>query len=191
MSVSSDPPRVTGMEMQSLNPITKKEIPAYMTSAEYVLQERLKGERLLIQKTGDQIQACDSRQVVFGLLPPIEKSLGLFEADFVIDGIVVGEVFHVFDILIIDTEDLRSKVYLKRLSYLDFLFETKMWAQKNIEMVQSFQRLPLKVEAYKKFRREKAGVVFKNRNAPYVAGRPTRGGFQVEYSFGICRPKKP
>jgi bifunctional non-homologous end joining protein LigD len=100
--------------------------------------------------------------------------------DYLIDGEAVGDVLHVFDLLELDSSDLRARPYLHRVAGLI------RWI--NFGDTLRFVRTPIsnvdKKKLFDKLVTDKAeGAVFKNLEFPFVAGRPASGGGHLKYKF--------
>ena len=117
-----------------------------------------------------------------GLPMVVADSLREIEADFLIDGEIVGEQYHVFDLLELNGDDLRERTYQERFFHLINLMS--LFDSPLIRLVESAY-LPRKKRAL--FARLKAenreGVVFKHSQATYTAGRPNSGGPQLKFKF--------
>jgi bifunctional non-homologous end joining protein LigD len=91
----------------------------------------------------------------------------------------VGETLFVFDLLEIDTIDVRSAPYSQRLSQLESL-----GLRGAIVVAETAKTQEAKQQFYVRLKTSGGeGIVFKNHAAPYTAGRPNSGGTQVKLKF--------
>lgn len=95
-----------------------------------------------------------------------------FACDFVLDGEIIGNILHVFDILSINTQDLKYLSCTRRIEELNsFNFGS------HIKIIQTARTTEEKRAMFEKIKFEKGeGIVFKNKKSPYTAGRPASGG---------------
>lgn len=174
----------TGYLPQLLNEIEEGSEPRFITDEAWGAEEKFDGKRMLLEVTGGQLVAINRRGLSCGVSAPfvaVAVALGTALGDFVIDGEALGEQFNAFDILFLAGHDLRPYPFLARRAALESLLG---------EGVRSIHVSPLattqeaKRELYDRLRREgREGIVFKRLGAPYVAGRPNRGGDQLKLKF--------
>ena len=172
----------TGIAPQLLNPVDEEHLDALLDSPDYYLQQKHDGRRLLVQKSEDGIRGINRRGLECGIPETIREAAQKIEGYWLIDGEAVGETLHAFDLLEIEGVDLRQASYFKRLAVLMNLL---MGAQQNTirwtdPWIDPFQ----KRRKFQELQNELAeGVVFKHKDAPYTAGRPSSGGVQLKYKF--------
>lgn len=173
--------RVSGVAPQLLNPIDEGELNSYINSPEFWMQEKMDGKRMLLRKAGATIVAINRKGLHVGFPKVIEEAALLLKADsFLLDGEAVGTVFYVFDLLEFGGKDFRGRSYSNRYD----LAQTVCDKSNVICPLATWQTRDAKRAALKWLRDRKAeGVVFKDANAPYVAGRPASGGSQVKFKF--------
>ena len=118
-----------------------------------------------------------------GLPQSVADAVGFLDIQScLLDGEVVGDTFHAFDLLELKGMDLRPSPYAVRYDNLLNLVDGVPSNQ--------FLYIPAVVGTGKKramldrLRREnKEGVVFKDRQAPYTPGHPANGGTQHKFKF--------
>lgn len=99
-----------------------------------------------------------------------------------LDGECIGDVFHAFDLLVLNQEDLRPNPYRVRLTELMNLLASAQ--HRFIKYANTALSILEKTGMYQQLQREQQeGVVFKRLNAPYAPGRPSSGGPQLKYKF--------
>jgi len=172
----------TGIHCQLLNPIMENEAESLINDPAYCAQEKFDGRRLLVRKHGDSITGINRLGLTIGIPENIAASVGELPADFILDGEVVGERFHVFDLLSFNGTDTRSVAYRDR--YLQLLDLIDLDSRQAIRLVATAFLATQKRAFRNRFRAEcKEGVVFKQLDAPYTAGRPNSGGSQFKLKF--------
>ena len=99
--------------------------------------------------------------------------------DFVLDGEIIGNTLHVFDILSININDLKYLSCSRRIEELNsFNFGS------HIKIVQTARTTEEKKSMFERIKSEKGeGIVFKNKKSPYTVGRPASGGSQVKHKL--------
>ncbi len=91
-------------------------------------------------------------------------------------------MYHCFDLLNRDDDDLRDESYARRYDATLDLVDTV--ATDHIRYAETAVTANAKAGLVDRLRREKAeGVVFKHRLAPYTHGRPATGGSQLKLKF--------
>ena len=174
--------KATGILPQLLNPIEQPEVQRYLDDPDYCMQEKLDGKRILIEKTGTDITGINRKGLAIGLPETIHQSAQNIAADFIIDGESIGDDFFAFDILALNSEDVRSIPYYKRWNSLCQLLNSN--SAQHIHWVDAVFSKASKLELYEYLQAVKAeGVVFKRRSSPYTPDRPASGGDQFKYKF--------
>ena len=174
--------RSTGIVPMLLNPIEEEEAAQLTHNPDWCLQEKFDGRRVLIEKAGDKVVGINRRGLAISLPLPVLLDVACIHGDFILDGESVGDRFHVFDLLELDGEDLRPQSLSRRLVALMNLLASAQCP--NLPMVDSAfspAEKGRKLTELKANRRE--GVVFKRLDAPYVPGRPNRGGTALKHKF--------
>ena len=170
----------TELKPQLLNPITVDDMEAYITSDEWLAQEKLDGKRIMVEVNFGQVTASNRRSWKVGIPQDVAEELSKFD-DCILDGKLVGGVYYVFDCLSHNGEDLRTDSYLNRFNTLvENVIGDRMLYQVDIvptaygtnekrKLVQSMEH--------------KEGVVFKKLSAPHEVGRPNKLGSQLKCKF--------
>ncbi len=171
---------VTAIRPQLLNAIEKPE--SLLADNGFYLQPKHDGKRLLIHKMGGRVIGINRRGIECGIPDSIREAALVLPGDFLIDGEAVGDLLHVFDILEIDSTDLRIIPYRDRLVRLLNLLASVQ--QTSIQWVATMSGCEAKTRFLNQLRKENAeGVVFKRIGAPHSPGRPSSGGDQFKYKF--------
>lgn len=178
--------KVSGFLPQLLNPIDEKQAQALLNDGNWCLQEKFDGKRVIIRKTGDVIMGINRKGFVISLPESIVASAQKIVADFTMDGECIGDRFHAFDLLTLNTEDLRPLPFIKRWHSLGMLLGIRAASNPSSQIVCVFTcySAESKQQKWKDLHTAKAeGVVFKRLDAPYTAGRPNSGGTQLKHKF--------
>jgi bifunctional non-homologous end joining protein LigD len=172
----------TGILLQLLNAITGEEALSLIKDPDWCMQEKKDGRRCLIRKNGNVIQGINRRGLLCSLPRLLVQELTDFEIDFVIDGEIIGEAFHAFDLLQCGDRDWKPLPYRDRLDALDALLSDDR--NRFIHKIETFCVERTKRDQFKELQtRREEGVVFKLLSASYDSGRPNRGGPALKYKF--------
>jgi bifunctional non-homologous end joining protein LigD len=166
---SENQQRATGVLPQLCNPIEADEVKTYLADCVYWLQEKLDGKRVMIQKTSAGITGINRKGLIISLPSSIIKSAADIPSAYIMDGECVGDVYHAFDLLMLNTEDLRTQQYQHRhLALMNLLASAQ---HPHIEFVEAVVKQTDKSRLYLKLRgARKEGVVFKRSDALYTPG---------------------
>lgn len=171
----------TGLRPQLLNPITEEETQHYLANDRWCMQEKYDGRRLLVRKGNGKLVPANRKGQRISLSRPVELQLAGLPGDFVLDGELVGEVYHVFDLLEASDGDWRQMPYRDRLAALQRLVGG---LGGNVLTVPTATECNNKQALLRYLRSaNKEGVVFKDLDAPWSAGRPASGGTQFKCKF--------
>jgi bifunctional non-homologous end joining protein LigD len=173
--------RDSGIRCQLLNAIDESELSRLLTGRTHCLQEKHDGRRLMVRKQGDTITGINRRGLVVAISDAIREAVEHIPYDVLIDGEAVGDTLHAVDLLEVKGNDFRHRRYIDRFSGLIMVIPPNLpalrWVSTSIDPND-------KVEIYEELRAtNREGVVFKEVDAPYSAGRPNSGGTQLKYKF--------
>lgn len=188
--------RNTGRVPQLLNPIDRAEAERLILDDRYIMEEKHDGERVTIEvANGDATGA--NRDGLSRPLPVTvrDAALGL-AGSMVLDGELVGERFHAFDVLALDGASIAHKALSDRIQIRDARVPEigrgpRREIGKHLCRVTTARTADQKramlgeIEA-----RGGEGVVFKLKDAPYAPGRPASGGAWLKLKFvesATCR----
>jgi len=172
----------SGLLPQLLNPIEDHEITVHLQDDRYCLQEKMDGKRLLLRKQGNQIEGINRKGQFVGIPKLLVQDAKALPGDFVMDGEIIGQRLFVFDLLFDNGRDIRTYPYdARRIALLNVMARGM---PKHIQIVETWTSTDDKRRAFHELREVKAeGVVFKQHNAAYMAGRPNSGGPQLKFKF--------
>jgi len=176
--------QASGILPQLLNPVEEAEVELLLRDDNYCAQEKFDGRHLLVRKQDDDLEGINKKGFIVGLPQTVANELRSVSGSFIPDGESIGDDYHAFDLLEYNGENLRLLPYRVRLARLiDLLLLTRS-DYKHIRLVETAFSTQQKTELWERLRREnREGIVFKRLDAPYVPGRPSRGGPQLKFKF--------
>jgi bifunctional non-homologous end joining protein LigD len=174
--------QASGVLPQLLNAIDEEQLEALLGDLLHIMQEKHDGRRLMLRKLTHTVTGINKLGVVTGFPAIIAEEFQVAEADFLIDGEIVGEEYYAFDLLELDGEDLRGRTYQER--YLHLMNLLASFNHRHISLVESAYLPSHKRELFDQLKSaNREGVVFKRGDAIYTAGRPNSGGPQLKLKF--------
>jgi len=173
--------RVTGMLPQLLNPVEEGKVEEYLDDPAWSAQEKIDGKHILIRCDESEVVASNRKGLQVGIPEPVITALGANGVRGILDGEMVGDVYHAFDMLKEKSHGLMADPYLYRHSVLR---ATIMIPLPAVKVVPLFMLKRDKRELYARLKQEgKEGIVFKRLAAPYKPGRPNSGGDMLKFKF--------
>ncbi len=154
----------------------------YLTSDDYVFQEKHNGDRRLVEKQNGIIRDYNRNgKPGKGLPQCVKDALNAHPtSQFILDGELVGDVFFVFDILFYGTDPAAAKPYRER----EALFQTNFPTSDFIKPVRSFKTPQEKITLIKFLVGIRAeGFVVKDMNAVYRPAITNSTRFNFRYKF--------
>ena len=168
----------SGVSPQLLNTIKIEDVPYYVQSDEWIMQQKFDGERLLIKKNGENITGINKKGIEIPITKALEAHFLQSKHNFCIDGEIIDGDFHMFDILEYKNKNLRNSKYEERLEvmYGEKIFApyTIPTAKKSEDKQALFDQIQIN---------ELEGVVFKKVDALYIGGRPASNGSYLKFKF--------
>jgi bifunctional non-homologous end joining protein LigD len=182
IAVAENTGRDTGLRPQLLAPILEEEAEPYLRDNNWCAQEKYDGRRIMLVKGSNGAFAAANRKGRLVACPEaVRAAVAAVPGPFVIDGELVGEKYHAFDLLA-TAEDRRGMTYADRLSELEALFGSH--AGSSFAIAPSVYGSAAKhafVHGLKASDRE--GAVFKDLRARWSAGCPASGGAALKLKF--------
>ena len=174
--------QVSGLNPQLLNTIDDREVARIINDANWLMQEKFDGRRLMLRKIGETVEGINKLGLVIAVAQPIAEAALALGGDFLLDGEAVGDHFHAFDALSAAGKDLCEQPYAERYRTLAELIGGGQ--PDRIHCAGSWVEPAEKANQLAAFRAKNAeGVVFKRLDAPYTPGRPNSGGTQLKFKF--------
>ena len=174
--------QVSGLMPQLLNAIDEAEAARLVSDPRWAMQEKKDGKRLLLRKENGLLAGINKKGLVVGVPETVIKTARELDGDFVLDGECMGDYLHAFDLLFLNSTDLRGQSYNRRYTALLNLLAGGL--PKHIKVVSCWIDPQDKASWLLSFKADKAeGIVFKLLSAPYTPGRPNSGGSQLKHKF--------
>jgi bifunctional non-homologous end joining protein LigD len=174
--------QVSGIMPQLLNSIEEADVEQLISNTKHCAQEKYDGRRVLVQKQDVACHGINKKGLIIGLPSPVVVEARNIPGNFVMDGESIGDVLYAFDLLELNGEDLRLLPYHRRLLELMNLLASAQ--HPHIHLAETaFKPQEKRWLLEKLHQKNKEGIVFKEFNAPYTAGRPNSGGTQLKYKF--------
>ncbi len=175
--------RVSGLLPQLLNMVDDEELARLIMNTTHCAQEKFDGRRTLVQKNSI-VEGANKKGLLIALPLPIQRALEAFEETFVIDGEAIGDTLNVFDLLELNGDDLRGLSYRERYTALMNLIARSPVSGGAIVLAETAWTPKEKSRFLEELKKKKAeGIVFKDINAAFKAGRPNSGGSQLKHKF--------
>jgi bifunctional non-homologous end joining protein LigD len=171
---------VSGRLPQLLNPIDEDAVDIYLSSPEWLLEEKHDGRRLMVAVAGGAVDGSNRKGLVVCLPKEVEIALADLP-DCVLDGELVGTKFWVFDVLSWKGETVTHLPLCERIAIRRAIPFTRPDYAEAVTAIADAAEKRAAYVALKAAGRE--GVVFKRASAPYKVGRPSAGGDQVKFKF--------
>lgn len=179
--------RFTGNVPQLLNAFPKDEkkkeelLNELLEDDDWVMQEKHDGWRTMINKQDKSVSASNKKGLSVAIPQSIVDSFSQLSVNALFDGELINETYYIFDLLMLNGENLRGKSVVERLEILASISEVASMVTPTYYTTHDKKEQFAKLKNNKKSKKE--GVVFKKKNAKYVAGRPASGGNQLKYKF--------
>ena len=146
-----------------------------------IAQQKIDGMRVLAH-VGDELLVTNrdgQRTKVDGR---VFEGLAYLPTGTIVDGELLADGYWLFDLLQLGGEDVRGRGYAERWELLDGELEPALTG--NVRIVPAAFGAKRKRRLHDRLRVAGAeGLVFKHRDAPYTAGRPSSGGPQRKHKF--------
>jgi bifunctional non-homologous end joining protein LigD len=172
-----------GPKAQLLNPIDDDELDRFLHDDGWVAQQKLDGIRILATVLSDRVLPTNrDGQQSDTVDAAVLAGLDALEVGTIVDGEVIGDRYWVFDVLKVGERDVTSLGVVERWQILDD--ELSPGFSGNIEVLPLREGTAHKRALYEQMVAQSAeGLVFKQRHAPYTAGRPSSGGPQRKHKL--------
>ena len=159
----------TGLDPMLLTAITLDKALSLLDNDSYILQRKHDGERLMTMFSMNTLIGSNKKGYRRGV-PAVVAAALASEPSAKFDGELVGNIYHVFDILSFKGEDLSCRPYAVRLALLKKAV-TKI-GNANVRLVETFYGKEAKSKAMSDIKESNGeGVVFKHLDDHYEPGR--------------------
>jgi bifunctional non-homologous end joining protein LigD len=175
-----------GRVAQLLNPVDSHEVEALLASDAVVAQQKLDGTRVLCHVVEGEVLPTNRSGQKTAMGGSVLKGLIHLPHGTVVDGEVVKhdgeEIYWLFDVLEFAGEDVSSETYEQRFARLSDEIEPGL--SEPVRVLETAWTKTQKRTLYERLQQSGAeGIVFKQKRAPWSAGRPSSGGTQLKCKF--------
>ena len=169
---------------QLLNPLDEDDIETMLAkiNGTWCAQEKYDGKRILLHKTPTGTVATQRQGKPCAVPAALVTAAEAIAGTFLVDGELVGDKYWVFDLLRANGTEWRHRPYGNRLEALTALLGSPTVGALHLAPTAFGQKDVRTMYAALKTRNAE-GIVFKDRCAPYTAGRPNSGGPQLKVKF--------
>ena len=183
ITVADDAGRDTGLRPQLLNPVSVNEAEALVRDQCWCVQEKYDGRRMLLRKAADgTLTAANRKGLVIACPEAVVTALAPVKGPFTIDGELVGDKLHAFDLLESPAGDRRGATYAERLAELESGFGAFDCAAFTVApTVFGASAKRAFVDALRAAGKE--GAVFKDLHATWTEGKMASGGPSLKLKF--------
>ncbi|TAM87626.1 WGR domain-containing protein [bacterium] len=184
-AVIASVPTDTGLRPQLLIPIERSEAERLLDDARYLMQQKHDGERLMVRRDGGSVVGANKLGNAASLPQALVADiLALPEDSFIVDGELVGDTYHVFDLLEAGGHGNERPFAARHEALIALLRDVPSpWiAVVGVSHANKREALNALYDAGAE------GVVFKRADAPVEAGR--KHGTQFKFKFyetATCR----
>ena len=175
--------RATTIRCQLANPVDPDRVNAMLANTAIGVQEKLDGRRLLVLRQEGNITGINRNGLTVAIPSGIHQAVTGLSHDCLIDGELIGDKLHAFDLLELAGHDLRHQSTAVRLAGLYGLL-SGLGNHPHLAYVPVYTDTNLKSLAIASVRSANGeGIVFKDMDAPYTSGRPNSGGTWLKWKF--------
>jgi len=155
---------------QLLTPISVSEMLYYITNDQYIAQEKIDGQRIMIEVDFGKVTAYNRKACPVEIPEAMKDELAVLSKQIVLDGEKVGDMYYIFDMLEESFEDMTKWKYESRFSHLLEIMEDRILH--HIDLVPTAISIQQKQKLVEQLMEEnKEGVVFKLKTSVHTAGR--------------------
>ncbi len=168
---------------QLLNPITEEEAMRLIKDDRWAAQEKMDGERRAAHADGGGVFGINRKGLVVPLPQAIAdelQSIADFKGAIRVDGEIIGDILHVFDLHIHQGVRMHPEPWQKRMR----LAINVLSGCQHIKALPAALTQRGKLSLWNKVKAAHGeGVVFKRLDSPVTAGRPNTGGDWLKFKF--------
>jgi bifunctional non-homologous end joining protein LigD len=169
-----------GRVAQLLNPVDEDVLERLLADDAMVAQQKLDGVRVLVH-VKETLVATNRAGQATHVAEDIIAGLAHLPHGTVVDGEVLHDKYWLFDVLAIGDEEVSRLGYIERWERLDGDVEPGLFGPISVLPYAAGKAKRALLESLRASHAE--GIVFKNKHAPYTAGRPASGGMQLKHKF--------
>jgi bifunctional non-homologous end joining protein LigD len=179
---------LSGLMPQLLNPIDLDKTMELIKDDSWLMQEKIDGIHMMARITEDKVVTSNRKGKIIS--PPISiyDSLKFMKnfATLDLDGEAVGDRYFLYDILMMDSTDLKGEPSEERfIRLVDLISKTKSQTVLDcIHLVRCAGLMNTKLALFRDIKANNGeGVVFKKKGSLYVPGRPNSMGNMLKFKF--------
>lgn len=174
--------KIVGPKAQLLNPIDDGTLEQFIIDDDWLAQQKLDGKRVLAMIEADGVVALNRNGQETTADASLLDGVSMLANGTVVDGEIVGDTYWLFDVLKAGARDVTSLSYAKRHALLSEELEPGLSG--NVRVLPVVSGAKNKRDLIARMTSQNAeGVVFKDKRAPYTAGRPSSGGTQRKHKL--------
>jgi len=163
-----------GLAAQLLEPIDAVEVERFLADDKMVAQQKLDGIRVLVTVGESLIPTNRDGQITKLASEAALAGCRYLPPGTVVDGEIMGDEYWLFDVLRLGEQDVRERGYLERWEILENELEPALSDDVRVLPVAVGKKAKAKLHD-RLFEALAEGIVFKDKHAPYKAGRfPTQ-----------------
>lgn len=161
----------SGLRPMLLTPDDEANAEQYLTNDDWCAQEKMNGKRIMLRIKGKSVTGVNRRGLECPIPTALQKAFGGLAVPYDLDGELIGETYHVFDVLSEGGGDYGAKnVYGTRIVGAEYLVSTVN--NKLVRLVPAIVGTPNKRDLYEKLKSgRKEGIVFKKLHGFYAPGK--------------------
>lgn len=161
----------SGLRPMLLTQDDEENIEKYITDDDWCAQEKLNGKRIMLRITKEKVTGVNKRGLECPIPEVFQKIFKSLATGYELDGELIGDVYHVFDVISEGGGDYGKKQsYGVRLEAIDYL--VNVVKDDHIRFVPAYVGEKKKREFVKKMKAtRKEGIVFKRLDGKYEPGR--------------------
>lgn len=173
----------TGFMLQLLNSISEHEAVGLIADSKWAAQQKMDGERRAAHAENGYVIGINRRGLIVPLPQAIVDELQAIDdhsGEIRIDGEIIGDVLHVFDLHIHRCQQIHATPWIERMRL----------AESVLSKCRHIKAVPIAVTTDQKsalwnevVTNNGEGVVFKRLNSPVTEGRPNSGGNWLKFKF--------
>ncbi|SFN45404.1 bifunctional non-homologous end joining protein LigD [Formivibrio citricus] len=175
--------RQTGFVPQLLNPVSEQEAMNYLVHPLWAAQEKMDGERRAAHTRNGKVIGANRK----GLQVPLPQSLAhelqaiaVQHGEIHVDGELIGEQLHVFDLHVHRGRSVHALPWLERMR----LAEVTLAGCRHLKTVAVATGAADKQRLWQQVKTARGeGIVFKRVDCPVTEGRPNSGGDWLKFKF--------
>ena len=173
----------TGFMPQLLNPINKQEVIRLIEDDRWIAQEKMDGERRAAHADTSCVMGINRRGLSVSLPQPIANELQSIAArtgEILVDGEIIGNILHVFDLHIYKGQRIHTQSFLERMR----LATESLVGCNFLKVVPVAITTDQKRDLWNRVQLAHGeGLVFKLKDSQVIPGRPSTGGDWLKFKF--------